>query len=123
MKTLFYGRAVTEEEVKGEGVNFSEIAGIESLPALSDSNAVIRCMRCGNDQRSEFSEIPCSCGEDCIYCLSCLQMGQLRVCTKLWYLREKNDFPSLKEPILTWKGRLSQQQAEASKDIIYSIKK
>lgn len=122
MKTLFYGRAVTEEEVKGEGVNFSEISGIESLPALSDSNAVIRCMRCGNDQRNEFSEIPCSCGEDCIYCLSCLQMGQLRVCTKLWYLREKNDFPSLKEPILTWKGRLSQQQAEASKDIIYSIK-
>lgn len=121
MKTLFYGRAVTEEEVKGEGVNFSEISGIESLAAVRKSDAAIQCMRCGNDQKSEFSKIPCSCGEDCIYCLSCMQMGQLRLCTKLWHLAEENDFPKLKQPILTWQGRLSPQQAEASKAIVSSI--
>lgn len=121
-RTLFYGRAVTKEEVSSELLDLLAVEGIESLPALRCFKHNIQCVRCGNDQRSEFSKIPCSCGENCMYCLSCMQMSQLRLCSKLWHLQEENDFFSIKKPILTWQGRLSQQQAEASQAIVYSIK-
>lgn len=122
IRPLLYGRAVTREEVSSDSLDFFAIEDIESLPALRNTKHTIQCLRCGNNQRSEFSEIPCSCGKNCIYCSSCMQMSQLRLCTKLWHLPEENNFFSIKKPILTWEGRLSQQQAEASQAIVHSIK-
>ena len=122
MRKLLYGRAVTQEEIGRDRLNLLAAEDLESFPALRNTNQTIQCLRCGNDRRSDFSNIPCSCGENCIYCLSCMQMGQLRLCTKLWHLEEKNDFSQIKNPVLTWQGTLSPQQAEASQAIIYSIK-
>ena len=81
-----------------------------------------KCRRCGSDRLQDRQSNPCSCGENCFYCIHCLEMGKIKKCSLLYYLPEKNRFFPIKEPILTWQGRLSEQQAFASKEIETTIK-
>ena len=79
------------------------------------------CRRCGSNQPKDRQIAPCTCGEKCFYCIRCLQMGKVKQCSELYHVPEKNQFVSVKEPILTWQGQLSQQQEYASKEIETSI--
>lgn len=80
------------------------------------------CRRCGSNQLKDRQAAPCTCGKNCFYCIRCLQMGKIKRCSTLYHVPEKNQFISIKEPILTWQGQLSQQQALASKEIETTIK-
>lgn len=80
------------------------------------------CRRCGSKRLQDRQLNPCNCGENCFYCIRCLQMGKIKKCSLLYYLPEKNQFSPIKEPILTWQGQLSIQQAFASKEIESTIK-
>ena len=80
------------------------------------------CRRCGSNQFQDRQVAPCTCGDRCFYCTRCLQMGKIKKCSLLYYFPEENRFYPVKEPILTWQGQLSQQQAVASKEIESTIK-
>ncbi|MEG0749373.1 MAG: DEAD/DEAH box helicase [Carnobacterium sp.] len=98
-----------------------EIAGIIQMEGFCEKNGQIKCNRCGASESSDRQSAPCACGPVCYYCRRCLQMGKVKRCSLLYSLPESNQFLPLQEPILTWKGDLSQQQQEASQDIIQSI--
>ncbi|MER2173606.1 MAG: DEAD/DEAH box helicase family protein [Carnobacterium sp.] len=80
------------------------------------------CRRCGSNQPKDRQAAPCTCGKNCFYCIRCLQMGKVKQCSKFYHISEKNQFIPIKEPILTWRGQLSQQQESASKEIETTIK-
>lgn len=82
----------------------------------------IICRRCGSNQFQDRQAAPCNCGENCFYCIRCLQMGKIKSCSLLYHLPEKNQFDPIKEPVLTWKGQLSKQQTLASKEIELTVK-
>ena len=84
-------------------------------------NGQLRCNRCGTSDRKKRQMAPCTCGQDCYYCITCLQMGKIKKCSILYTAKERNQFAPLIAPILTWEGELSKQQTEASLDIIETI--
>lgn len=87
-----------------------------------ESGKQATCRRCGSNRLQDRQSNPCSCGGNCFYCLRCLQMGKIKKCSLLYYLPERNRFSPIKEPVLTWQGQLSVQQAFASKEIELTIK-
>ncbi|MER2131423.1 MAG: DEAD/DEAH box helicase [Carnobacterium inhibens] len=93
---------------------------------ISNGFAVIEkqmtCKRCGSNQFQDRQFAPCNCGENCFYCIRCLQMGKIKKCSLLYHLPEENQFSPIPEPILTWQGQLSKQQMQASDEIVQAIK-
>lgn len=111
------GRLLLAEEITNETILNSK--DIEIIQGILESKEKTECQRCLNTIR--FSKYPCSKCNECKYCLECFQMGQIRSCSLLYHLPEINQFENIVEPIITWRGKLSKQQAKASIDIIYSI--
>ena len=112
------GREVLIEELTGP---LKEREGIAQTKGFKEVNGQLQCSRCGTSDRKKRQQAPCYCGKDCYYCTNCLQMGKIKRCSILYAAKEKNQFESLTIPILTWQGELSQQQKEASADIIETI--
>src|SRR5699024_7270080 len=79
------------------------------------------CKRC----QSEFISVnkgECICDRKCSYCRNCLKMGKVRLCSHFYSLKEPNHFRVQEGKILTWEGTLSEQQKEASKAIVKTVK-
>lgn len=117
MLTLI-GRELLFSELKEP---LEESAGIIQTEGFFEKNGQLKCNRCGASEKADRQSAPCTCGTACYYCSRCLQMGKIKRCSTLYSLPESNQFLPLQEPILTWNGDLSQQQQEASQDIIQSI--
>ena len=82
----------------------------------------IMCNRCGANRLEDRISAPCPCGEECFYCIRCLQMGKVKKCSVLYHQQEENCFDDLEEPIMTWTGKLSFQQQQASEEIVNAIR-
>lgn len=119
MDNLFYGRALLNEEINYYLKGKERPASLQSFSAFREG----QCQRCGSTSLEDRAAIPCHCGDSCYYCTTCLQMGQIKSCSKLWYLPEENEFNTLAEPILTWQGELSDQQNIASQEIVGAVQK
>ncbi|MEG0267405.1 MAG: DEAD/DEAH box helicase [Carnobacterium sp.] len=96
--------------------------GITQIKGFKKVNGQPQCSRCGTSDRKKRQVAPCACGQDCYYCITCLQMGKIKRCSILYTSKEQNQFVPLIVPILTWEGELSKQQAKASIDIIETIR-
>lgn len=118
MSSFLMGRELLQNEL-GEDLP-EEWEGTVST-GFNEIGKQVTCRRCGTNQLKDRQAAPCTCGEQCFYCTQCLQMGKIKKCSLLYYFPEKNRFLPIKEPILTWKGQLSQQQAIASKEIKATI--
>lgn len=113
MKELLYGRLLTEAELIQFQVKLDEL---ESRKSFFEKNNRYYCSRCQSDP-SWHAYL--ANGE--FYCRQCIQMSRIVSNQRLYGLTEANAFPKLLEKPLAWKGQLSPQQAQASKEIIESI--
>lgn len=119
MDLFLMGRELVQSELN-EGLP-EEWEGTSSLGFI-EIGKQITCRRCGANQPQDRQSAPCNCGDHCFYCIRCLQMGKIKRCSLLYSLTEKNQFSPVKEPVLTWQGKLSVQQEIASNEIETTIK-
>lgn len=118
MNLEMMGRELLSQELNGI-TEMNET--VETRSGFTQTEKKISCTRCGSFLVKDRVFAPCLCGEGCFYCLSCLQMGKVKKCSTLYYKKEENLFADINEPVLMWKGTLSPQQQEASKEILATI--
>lgn len=87
-------------------------AGIQELPTIRIDTASIRCYRCNHVTEKSLGALPR--GE--FYCPHCINLGRVSTLNKFYHVPEPNQF-TVTEPILTWKGKLSPLQQQASEKI------
>ena len=119
MDHFLMGRELLMSELKEDFLK--EFKGITSK-SFMEVGQQLTCRRCGSNRPKDRQAAPCTCGENCFYCIRCLQMGKVKRCNTLYHVPEKNQFIPIIESILTWQGQLSQQQERASKEIETTIK-
>lgn len=117
MEKNLYGREISKNEWQGDSAVLVKAA---KKLAIIKEGGDWRCQRCGNNDDAYLIPGPCTCGEDCMYCSICLNMGKLKKCTPLYSLPEMNDFPVTKNP-LQWDGHLSPEQKRASDAIVATV--
>lgn len=87
-------------------------AGIQELPTIRIDAASIRCYRCNHVTEKSLCALPR--GE--FYCPRCINLGRVSTLNKFYHVPEPNQF-TVTEPVLTWKGKLSPLQQQASEKI------
>lgn len=102
----YYGRRVLVS--RHEGIQ----AGIQELPTIRIDAANIRCYRCNHVTAKSLGALPR--GE--FYCPHCINLGRVSTLNKFYHVPEPNQFTVI-EPVLTWKGKLSPLQQQASEKI------
>lgn len=102
----YYGRRVlvSRHEVKQ--------SGIQELPTIRIDAGNIRCYRCNHVTAKSLGALPQ--GE--FYCPHCINLGRVSTLNKFYHVPEPNQFTVI-EPVLTWKGKLSPLQQQASEKI------
>ena len=102
----YYGRRVlvSRYEVKQ--------SGIQELPTIRIDAGNIRCYRCNHVTAKSLGALPQ--GE--FYCPFCINLGRVSTLNKFYHVPEPNQFTVI-EPVLTWKGKLSPLQQQASEKI------
>lgn len=102
----YYGRRVlaSRHEVKQ--------SGIQELPTIRIDAGNIRCYRCNHVTAKSLGALPQ--GE--FYCPHCINLGRISTLNKFYHVPEPNQF-TVTEPVLTWKGKLSPLQQQASEKI------
>ena len=102
----YYGRRVlaSRHEVKQ--------SGIQELPTLRIEAGNLRCYRCNHVTAKSLGALPQ--GE--FYCPHCINLGRVSTLNKFYHVPEPNQF-TVTEPVLTWKGKLSPLQQQASEKI------
>ncbi|MEW5549967.1 BppU family phage baseplate upper protein [Peribacillus frigoritolerans] len=72
-----FSQEILTEHLKNGYV--SETYGVQS------GNGSYHCVRCGNIDQTLFYTFPCKiCNQDCTYCRSCIMMGRVSECAKLY---------------------------------------
>lgn len=106
----YYGRRVlaSRHEVKQ--------SGIQELPTIRIDAGNIRCYRCNHVTAKSLGALPQ--GE--FYCPHCINLGRVSTLNKFYHVPEPNQF-TVTEPVLTWKGKLSPLQQQASEKISRGI--
>ncbi len=87
-------------------------AEIQELPTIRIDAANIRCYRCNHVTEKSLGALPR--GE--FYCPHCINLGRVSTLNKFYHVPEPNQFTVI-EPVLTWKGKLSPLQQQASEKI------
>lgn len=102
----YYGRRVlvSRHDVKQ--------SGIQELPTIRIDAGNIRCYRCNHVTAKSLGALPQ--GE--FYCPHCINLGRVSTLNKFYHVPEPNQFTVI-EPVLTWKGKLSPLQQQASEKI------
>ena len=113
------GRELLQQELLSPIENTGKI---QERAGFTKKTKEISCNRCGADRLEDRTSAPCPCGEECFYCIRCLQMGKVKKCSVLYYQPEENSFEGLEEPIMTWAGKLSPQQQQASLEIVSAVR-
>lgn len=123
---LIYGRQLLKTELPFEVVqrlehsNNADTLNIQTQSGFHEDGTKWFCRRCKSEVKP-MKPSYCQCKyEECGYCTNCIQMGKVKRCSKFYWLPEPNQFPRIKNP-LAWDGTLSDQQSQASDDIIHSI--
>ncbi|MFJ7745087.1 DEAD/DEAH box helicase [Peribacillus sp. NPDC097295] len=105
---------LTEQITKG---HISEIRGVHR------ENGRFACIRCGNKDSTLFYTFPCKiCNQDCTYCRSCIMMGRVSECTKLYSWTGPPLSFSIPDKVKEWEGTLSAGQQTASDCVVQAIK-
>lgn len=112
-KDQIKGRLLTDKELN------EEIEGLAWMPAIVQEGEKKICQRCFNQQ--DFYPNECLCAKECYYCLSCLKMGKIRTCDRLYYREEdtKGDWKR-EATYLQWQGKLSSSQEKCAKEVLHA---
>lgn len=102
----YYGRRVLVSRYKVKQ------SGIQELPTIRIDAGNIRCYRCNHVTAKSLGALPQ--GE--FYCPHCINLGRVSTLNKFYHVPEPNQF-TVTEPVLTWKGKLSPLQQQASEKI------
>ena len=102
----YYGRRVLVSRYKVKQ------SGIQELPTIRIDAGNIRCYRCNHVMAKSLGALPQ--GE--FYCPHCINLGRVSTLNKFYHVPEPNQF-TVTEPVLTWKGKLSPLQQQASEKI------
>lgn len=123
----YRGRILTQDQMMEicEG-NISQLSQmmVDVIPAIiKDEQGHPKCQRCQNQDVFLFGEIPSlDDGSSRYYCRQCIQMGRVLEGEYLYMINSKQEaiLDSAKSR-LTWHGKLSPQQAQASRELIKSL--
>ncbi|WP_394218428.1 DEAD/DEAH box helicase [Halobacillus trueperi] len=94
----------------------TKVTSIESYPWGH------RCRRCGNTKFYLFAKLPhATCGQDCLYCRSCIQMGRVIECKPLFYGSSGFEWPVHEHPC-QWDGELTIHQQKAADELVALVR-
>lgn len=94
----------------------SETCGVQSESGL------FNCVRCGNKDQASFYTFPCKmCNRDCTYCRSCIMMGRVSECAKLYKWTGPGVQFEVPDNVMSWEGTLSAGQQNASDCVVEAI--
>ncbi len=117
------GKLLLEKEVemnKEEKEMLLSQGLLQRVPVIEDYVWGYLCRRCGNKKRRWFAGLPCDCGEECVYCRNCIEMG--RVSTSSHFLVWTGSEPKwINDHVLKWDGELTFYQKRASEEIKSAI--
>lgn len=108
-----YGRQVTDRQLTTDDIIQLNLIGENAL--LKSSTDVI-CQRC--TKRTPLAQSLLPNGD--YYCRNCIELGRLTSRSKLYRIREPNQF-EIPTEILTWKGMLSPFQAKCAQRLIEKV--
>ena len=124
----FLGRLMTKSEVQRTWIQYQLEDQIKlddlfnrlnTIPALIKKDGNSLCQRCYCQDSQAYYPLPL---KNSYYCLNCLAMGRLTTQDQLFYLPNEKEIEVIcHESVLTWSGKLSQQQEEASKEALRSF--
>lgn len=90
--------------------------------SIQTIKTTLKCMRCHNRKRHLFAQIECSrCKQRHLYCRSCIQMGRVLQCEKL-YTWNGPAYPwPRKSSACQWKGQLTPAQQDAADRLVQAV--
>lgn len=93
-----------------------------AVPSIQKSLFTTRCVRCNNEKSFLLANIRCErCNKTHLYCRSCIQMGRVMECEKLYYWSGISyDWPKQIDPS-TWTGQLTSAQQFAARSIVNAV--
>ncbi|MGE7876006.1 DEAD/DEAH box helicase [Peribacillus muralis] len=95
---------------------------IAQTSGVQSGNGQLTCVRCGNKDQSMFYAIPCRiCNRDCAYCRSCIMMGRVSECAKLYHWTGPELLYAIPDQVMRWEGMLSGGQQTASQRVIDAV--
>jgi competence protein ComFA len=113
--SFFVGRELIDEEIKTLPDEH-----IATRPAIHFDDGQPRCNRCNNT--TNFSSHQCArCGNICIYCRNCIEMGKISSCTTLYTWIGPPPEHHANAGTLYWTGTLSGGQKTASSNVERAI--
>ncbi|MFK9115384.1 DEAD/DEAH box helicase [Peribacillus frigoritolerans] len=109
-----FSQEILTEHLKNGYV--SETCGVQS------GNGSYHCVRCGNKDQTLFYTFPCKiCNQDCTYCRSCIMMGRVSECAKLYRWTGPGIQYRIPDNVMRWTGTLSAGQQNASDCVVEAV--
>ena len=97
---------------------------LQSIQPILNKKFHTECLRCGNQKNNLFAEIPCAiCQKTHLYCRKCIEMGRVMKCEPLYEWTGNPPVWLKHENPCTWKGKLTEDQQKAAKQIVQTIHK
>ena len=107
---MFYGRQTTAISCRTDEEKLNGLPCLEKRPAVKIDGKRLFCQRCG--KKTPLREVLLPNGD--FYCPHCIMLGRMSTSTTLYSIREPNAFPKYGPGVLSWHGKLSNQQKTAS---------
>ncbi|MDF1999553.1 DEAD/DEAH box helicase [Peribacillus frigoritolerans] len=109
-----FSQEILTEHLKNGYV--SETCGVQS------GNGSYHCVRCGNIDQTLFYTFPCKiCNQDCTYCRSCIMMGRVSECAKLYRWTGPGIQYTIPDNVMRLTGTLSAGQQNASDCVVEAV--
>ncbi|KMY52469.1 helicase [Peribacillus loiseleuriae] len=99
-----------------------EAGYVTTKAGVSRENGKYDCSRCSNRNQQLFYTFPCKiCQKNCTYCRSCIMMGRVSECSKLYlWIGPELHFP-IPPRVMAWAGTLSDGQKTASDRVVAAV--
>ena len=115
------GRLLLASEIPYE---IDQHPNVASMKGVRQEKGRYVCERCGNQDPTLFYTFPCQlCHQDCMYCRSCIMMGRVSECARLYYWTGPNMEWEIPDLILAWEGALSDGQRLAAESVVEAVTK
>ena len=111
---IFYGRQTTAISCREDEEELNELPSLEKRPAVKIDKKFLFCQRCG--KKTSLKEVLLPNGD--FYCPHCIMLGRMSTSTILYSIKEPNAFQKYGSDVLSWHGKLSNQQKTASDSLL-----
>ncbi|WP_409302847.1 DEAD/DEAH box helicase [Peribacillus sp. SCS-155] len=108
-----------EQELVKEHLNHGMVA---ATAGVIQEKYGVRCLRCGNEKQAMFYSFPCArCGKSCTYCRSCIMLGRVSQCSRLYTWTGPEAVFDIPMNVMVWNGKLSAGQQTASDAVVQAV--